>query len=273
MTDALQIARDLIRSPSVTPADAGALSRTSPHLTLHVPPRDLRPPGAADVNFYARSVNDGHILPLPATPTWCRRATKAPARGVRASPRGEVQLLAAARSTHEGSIACSVAVWTSRRRKPRSDGKGSISFLITGDEEDVSVDGTIKLLKWAADAARNSTIACSASPRMSGQGRSRGSQSGTRCVDGVWGGGGAASACAPAVPPIRCLISRGSSWQSPTSRSISIQVTPASNLEFASVNVRDTANNVIPGQARAKFNIRYNDNQQQSEPARLARRG
>ena len=56
----------------------------------------------------------------------------------------------------KGGIACSVAAVLDylgdHGGKPREDGKGSISFLITGDEEDVSINGTIKLLQWAAAA-------------------------------------------------------------------------------------------------------------------------
>src|SRR6185437_4073392 len=54
----------------------------------------------------------------------------------------------------KGGIACSVAAaldhLAANGGKPRETGGGSISFLITGDEEDVAVNGTVKLLKWAA---------------------------------------------------------------------------------------------------------------------------
>ncbi len=60
----------------------------------------------------------------------------------------------------KGGIACSVAAvldyLASHGGKPREDGKGSISFLITGDEEDISINGTVKLLPWVA--ARGETF-------------------------------------------------------------------------------------------------------------------
>ena len=143
--------------------------------------------------------------------------------------------------------------------------KGSISFLITGDEEDISVNGTIKLLKWAPRAAKNSTIACSASPRnveVLGDcikvGR-RGSQSGTLYVDGVQGHVAYPHRAANPVPDISRLIVALS--DEPLDHgSAQFQ---ASNLEFTSVDVGNTASNVIPAQARAKFNIRFNDNHTQ----------
>ena len=68
----------------------------------------------------------------------------------------------------KGGIACSVAAVLQYLADHGGKPKGSISFLITGDEEDISVNGTIKLLQVGApSAARNSIIACSASPPMS----------------------------------------------------------------------------------------------------------
>ena len=82
MTDALSIARDLIRCPSVTPADAGALGVLETALnaagfTCHRV--TFSEPGIADVdNLYARIGTKGRTSPSPATPTWCRPATRAP---------------------------------------------------------------------------------------------------------------------------------------------------------------------------------------------------
>ena len=135
--------------------------------------------------------------------------------------------------------------------KPR----GSISFLITGDEEDISVNGTIKLLNGSPSAARNSTIACSASPRNVEAlgdcikiGR-RGSQSGTLFVDGVQGHVAYPHRAANPVPDISRLIVALS--DEPLDHgSAQFQ---ASNLEFTSVDVGNTASNVIPAQARAQI--------------------
>ena len=139
--------------------------------------------------------------------------------------------------------------------------KGSISFLITGDEEDVSVNGTIKLLQWVAARGEKFDHCVLGEPtnvEVLGDcikiGR-RGSQSGTLYVDGVQGHVAYPHRAANPVPDISRLIVALS--DEPLDHgSAQFQ---ASNLEFTSVDVGNTASNVIPAQARAKFNIRFND--------------
>ena len=143
--------------------------------------------------------------------------------------------------------------------------KGSISFLITGDEEDISVNGTIKLLKWCAERGEKFDHCVLGEPsnvEVLGDcikiGR-RGSQSGTLYVDGVQGHVAYPHRAANPVPDISRLIVALA--DEPLDHgSAQFQ---ASNLEFTSVDVGNTASNVIPGQARAKFNIRFNDNHTQ----------
>ena len=165
----------------------------------------------------------------------------------------------------KGGIACSVAavlrISRRSRRQARKDGKGSISFLITGDEEDVSVNGTIKLLQWAAARGEKFDHCVLGEPSNVEElgdcikiGR-RGSQSGTLYVDGVQGHVAYPHRAANPVPDIsRLIVALG---DEPLDHG-SAQFQP-SNLEFTSVDVGNTASNVIPGQARAKFNIRFND--------------
>ena len=139
--------------------------------------------------------------------------------------------------------------------------KGSISFLITGDEEDLSVNGTIKLLQWVAARGEKFDHCVLGEPsnvEVLGDcikvGR-RGSQSGTLYVDGVQGHVAYPQRAANPVPDISRLIVALS--DEPLDHgSAQFQ---ASNLEFTSVDVGNAASNVIPGQARAKFNIRFND--------------
>jgi succinyl-diaminopimelate desuccinylase len=103
--------------------------------------------------------------------------------------------------------------------------------------------------------ARNSTIACWASPGDCIKVGRRGSQSGTLYVDGVQGHVAYPHRASNPVPDISRLIVALS--DEPLDHgSAQFQ---ASNLEFTSVDVGNSASNVIPGQARAKFNIRYND--------------
>jgi len=275
MTDALSIARDLIRCPSVTPADAGALGvletvLTAAGFTCHRV--TFSEEGTADVdNLYARIGTDGphitfaghtDVVPPGDESAWSVGAFSGDVKDGFLHGRGAVDM--------KGGIACSVAAvleqLAANGGKPRADGKGSISFLITGDEEDVSVNGTIKLLKWAAERGEKFDHCVLGEPsnvETLGDtikvGR-RGSQSGTLYVDGVQGHVAYPHRAANPVPDISRLIVAIS--DEPLDHgSAQFQ---ASNLEFTSVDVGNKANNVIPGEARAKFNIRYNDNHTQA---------
>jgi len=165
----------------------------------------------------------------------------------------------------KGGIACGVAAvldyLAANGGKPGKNGNGSISFLITGDEEDISVNGTIKLLQWAAARGEKFDHCVVGEPSNVEElgdcikiGR-RGSQSGTLYVDGVQGHVAYPHRASNPVPDISALIVALSN--EPLDHG-SAQFQP-SNLEFTSVDVGNTASNVIPGQARAKFNIRFND--------------
>jgi succinyl-diaminopimelate desuccinylase len=289
MTDALSIARDLIRCPSVTPADAGALGVLEKLLseagfTCHRV--TFGEPGTADVdNLYARIGTEaphitfaGHtdVVPPGDESAWSVGAFSGEVKDGFLHGRGAVDM--------KGGIACSVAAvlehLASNGGKPRPDGQesGSISFLITGDEEDVSINGTIKLLQWAAARGEKFDHCVLGEPsnvETLGDtikvGR-RGSQSGTLLVDGVQGHVAYPHRASNPVPDISRLIVAIS--DEPLDHgSAQFQ---ASNLEFTSVDVGNSAYNVIPGQARAKFNIRYNDNHTQASlrdlvEARLAK--
>jgi succinyl-diaminopimelate desuccinylase len=280
MTDALSIAQALIRCPSVTPADAGALGVLETLLKAHgfeVHRVTFSQAGTADIdNLYARIGKDaphitfaGHtdVVPVGDETAWSHGAFSGEVKGGFLYGRGAVDM--------KGGIACGVAAvlqyLADHGGKPRGDGKGSISFLITGDEEDISVNGTIKLLQWVK--ARGETFDHCVLGEPSNQqelgdcikvGR-RGSQSGTLYVEGKQGHVAYPQRAANPVPDISRLIVALS--DEPLDGG-SAQFQP-SNLEFTSVDVGNTASNVIPGQARAKFNIRFNDHFTQETLKRL----
>jgi succinyl-diaminopimelate desuccinylase len=275
MIDALSIARDLVRCRSVTPADAGALGvlenilKAAGFETHRV---TFGEPGTSDVdNLYARIGKEaphitfaGHtdVVPPGDEAAWTHGAFSGEVKDGFLYGRGAVDM--------KGGIACSVAAVLQylgdHDGKPREDGKGSISFLITGDEEDVSVNGTIKLLQWVAARGEkfdHCVLGEPSSQQVLGDcikvGR-RGSQSGTLYVDGVQGHVAYPHRAANPVPDISRLIVAIS--DEPLDHgSAQFQ---ASNLEFTSVDVGNSAFNVIPGQARAKFNIRFNDHHTQA---------
>lgn len=274
MTDALSIARDLIRCPSVTPEDAGALGVLEKALTAagFICHRvTFSEPGTADVdNLYARIGSEGphivfaghtDVVPPGNESAWSVGAFSGEVKDGILHGRGAVDM--------KGGIACSVAAvlehLAANGGKPRADGTGSISFLITGDEEDVSINGTIKLLKWVAERGEKFDHCVLGEPsNVESLGDTikigrRGSQSGTLVVDGVQGHVAYPHRASNPVPDISRLIVAIS--DEPLDHgSAQFQ---ASNLEFTSVDVGNKASNVIPGEARARFNIRYNDNHTQ----------
>jgi succinyl-diaminopimelate desuccinylase len=274
MNDALSIARDLVRCPSVTPADAGALGVLEQRLKaagFETHRVVFSEPGAADIdNLYARIGTSaphitfaGHtdVVPPGDEAAWSHGAFSGDVKDGFLYGRGAVDM--------KGGIACSVAAvldyLSQHDGKPREDGGGSISFLITGDEEDIAVNGTIKLLQWAAARGEKFDHCILGEPsnvETLGDcikiGR-RGSQSGTLYVDGVQGHVAYPHRASNPVPDISRLIVAIS--DEPLDHgSAQFQ---ASNLEFTSVDVGNPASNVIPGQARAKFNIRFNDHHTQ----------
>src|SRR5258705_1190819 len=275
MIDALAIAQALLRCPSVTPADAGALGVLEDILKasgFEVHRFPFGEPGTADIdNLYARIGTSaphitfaGHadVVPAGDEAAWTHGAFSGDIKDGFLYGRGAVDM--------KGGIACSVAAvldyLAAHGGQPGKDGKGSISFLITGDEEDISVNGTIKLLQWVAARGEKFDHCVLGEPsnvEALGDcikvGR-RGSQSGTLYVDGVQGHVAYPHRASNPVPDISALIVALSS-EPLDHGSAQFQ---ASNLEFTSVDVGNTASNVIPGQARAKFNIRFNDHHTQA---------
>ncbi|MGE0288896.1 MAG: succinyl-diaminopimelate desuccinylase [Bradyrhizobium sp.] len=264
--DALSITQALVRCPSVTPADAGALGVLEELLNAHgfaAHRVTFSEPGTADIdNLYARIGGEaphitfaGHtdVVPAGDESAWTHGAFSGEVKDGMLYGRGAVDM--------KGGIACSVAAVLQYLKDHGGKPKGSISFLITGDEEDISVNGTVKLLQWVAARGEKFDHCVLGEPsnvEVLGDcikiGR-RGSQSGTLYVEGVQGHVAYPHRASNPVPDISRLIVALS--DEPLDQgSAQFQ---ASNLEFTSVDVGNTASNVIPGQARAKFNIRYND--------------
>jgi succinyl-diaminopimelate desuccinylase len=266
MTDALSIARDLVRCPSITPLDAGALGvlenllKAAGFETHRV---TFSEAGTADVdNLYARIGSDaphisfaGHtdVVPPGDEAAWTVGAFSGEVKGGFLYGRGAVDM--------KGGIACSAAAVLQYLADNGGKPKGSVSFLITGDEEDIAINGTVKLLQWAAARGEKFDHCVLGEPtnvETLGDcikiGR-RGSLSGTLYVEGIQGHVAYPHRAANPVPDIARLIV--ALTDEPLDHgSAQFQ---ASNLEFTSVDVGNPASNVIPGQARARFNIRFND--------------
>ena len=270
MTDALSIAQDLLRCPSVTPADAGALGvleRVLKAAGFETHRVTFSEPGTADIdNLYARIGSAsphitfaGHtdVVPPGNEAAWTHGAFSGDVTDGYLYGRGAVDM--------KGGIACSVAAVLSYLEANGGQPQGSISFLITGDEESVAVNGTIKLLQWAAARGETFDHCVLGEPSNVDEigdtikiGR-RGSLSGLLTVEGVQGHVAYPHRASNPVPDIAALIVALSN--EPLDQG-NAQFQP-SNLEFTSVDVGNTATNVIPAQARAQFNIRFNDHHTQ----------
>jgi succinyl-diaminopimelate desuccinylase len=280
---ALSIAQALLRCPSVTPADAGALGVLEDLLTtagFAVHRVTFSEPGTAAVdNLYARIGTGsphlcfaGHtdVVPPGDAAAWSHGAFSGNVADGLLYGRGAVDM--------KGGIACAVAAvldhLAANGGKPRDSGNGSISFLITGDEEDIAVNGTVKLLRWAAERGETfdhcivgepSNVEAIGDTIKIGR---RGSLSGALIVEGVQGHVAYPHRASNPIPDIAALITalndepldHGSAQFQPT------------NLEFTSVDVGNPAANVIPAQARARFNIRFNDHHTQQTLRELIER-
>jgi succinyl-diaminopimelate desuccinylase len=259
-------ARDLVRCPSVTPAEGGALALLDKVLsgagfTVH---RIVSSePGAADVeNFYARIgagaphlVLAGHtdVVPPGDEARWRHGPFDGDIVDGVLFGRGAVDM--------KGAIACMLAAVLDHLAANGGRPKGSISFLITGDEEGIAVNGTVKLLQWAAARGErfdHCVLGEPTNPKELGDmvkiGR-RGSLNGTLIVTGTQG-----HVAYPALAdnPVRRIVAIMAAVMAEPLDAGSAHFDP-SNLEFTSVDVGNKTVNVIPAEARARFNIRFND--------------
>ncbi|MPZ59064.1 MAG: succinyl-diaminopimelate desuccinylase [Rhizobiales bacterium] len=278
--DPLTIARDLIRCPSVTPAEGGALAYLADLLQragFAVHRMTFSEPGTPDVeNLYARIGSTsphlmfaGHtdVVPPGEDSAWRHPPFAAEITSGMLYGRGAVDM--------KGGIACAVAAVLDHLATTGATPKGSTSFLITGDEESVAINGTVKLLRWAAERGERFDHCILAEPSnvetlgdMIKIGR-RGSLNGTLIVTGHQ-----AHVAYPhrGENPIRGLVQILAALMAEPLDAGNANFQP-SNLEFTSVDVGNLTVNVIPGEARARFNIRYNDHHtQESLKALIERR-
>ena len=274
--DPIAIARDLIRCRSVTPAEGGALAyieRVLQGAGFAVHRARFEEPGTDPVeNLYARIGNasphlmlTGHtdVVPPGDETKWTHPPFASEITDGVLYGRGAVDM--------KGAIACKLAAaldyFKSRGGRP----KGSLSFLITGDEEGIAVNGTVKLLKWAAERGEKFNHAILGEPtnpqklgEMMKIGR-RGSQNGTLVVTGTQGHVAYPELAENPVRNIATLM-------------VAINAEPIdngtkhfgpSNLEFTSIDVGNKTVNLIPAEARARFNIRFNDTRTREELRKL----
>jgi succinyl-diaminopimelate desuccinylase len=268
---ALTLARDLLRCPSVTPAEGGALALIEDVLKgagFAVHRLTFSASGTAPVeNLYARIgtaaphlVFAGHtdVVPPGDEASWRYPPFAGEIAEGALYGRGAVDM--------KGAVACAVAAALDYLAAHGSKPKGSISFLITGDEESVAINGTVKLLQWAAEHGERFDHCLLGEPSNTAAvgdtikvGR-RGSQNGVLVVTGKQG-----HVAYPerADNPVRGLVTLMSALMAEPLDHGTENFGP-SNLEFTSIDIGNPTVNLIPGEARARFNIRFNDRHSQT---------
>lgn len=264
-TDPIANLATLIRCPSVTPAEGGALSALEAMLKplgFAVDRVTAKEAGTPDIeNLYARLGSDGphlmfaghtDVVPVGDESAWTHGPFSADIAGGEMYGRGAVDM--------KGGIACFVAA-VARHIEKHGVPKGSVSFLITGDEEGPAINGTTKLLDWAAAKGERWDACLVGEPTnpdrlgdMIKIGR-RGSLSGRITVNGVQG-----HAAYPhlADNPVRGILQLTQALMDPPFDNGTENFQP-SNLEVTTIDVGNSAVNVIPAKAAAAFNIRFND--------------
>ena len=264
--DALEIAQALIRCPSVTPAEAGALTYLQGVLeaagfACHRLP--FSEAGTPDVdNLFARIGNGaphicfaGHtdVVPPGDEADWSHPPFAAEiADGV---------LYGRGASDMKGGVAAFAAAALAFAADKKDALPGSISLLITGDEEGPSINGTKKVLDWMAEGEQipdHSVVGEPTNPEALGDsikiGR-RGSLYGHITVTGEQGHSAYPHLAANPIPGLLAVMN---AFHAEPLDEGSEHFAP-SDLQITSIDTGNLAPNVIPARAAARFNVRYND--------------
>ena len=265
--DPVELAQALIRCASVTPAEGGALSLLAETLEargFQCHRLTFSEPGTPDVdNLYARLGSEGpnfcfaghtDVVPTGDETAWSADPFAAELRDGVLYGRGANDM--------KGAIAAFVAA-VDRHRAERNEDTGSISLLITGDEEGPAINGTVKVLDWLEQRGEridHCLVGEPTNPEALGEmvkiGR-RGSLTGWLTVRGTQGHVAYPHLADNPLPRLVKVLQRL------TGRRLDEgdQHFPPSNLEVTTVDVGNEATNVIPASARATFNIRFSPEQ------------
>lgn len=263
LSQPLALAQALIRRPSVTPKDEGALDTLANALTrlgfvCHKQTYADHGGPAVD-NLYARLGQSspnfcfaGHTDVVPVGAGWTVPPFEAQVQNGILYGRGASDMKAA--------IAAFVAA-VARHIKDHGLPKGSISFLITGDEEGDAVNGTVKVLEWLKSRGERIDACLVGEPTSAakiGDTVKIGRRGSMTCRLKVFGMQGHSAYPHLADNPIPRLMRMLSAIIDPPLDSGSQHFQP-STVAITTIDVGNTATNVIPGAASAGFNIRFND--------------
>ena len=261
----VSLARDLVKCQSVTPKDDGAINVVAKNLKklgFKCQIMEFQEKGTAKIkNLYAKIGKEspnlcfaGHtdVVPVGDLKSW----TVNPFGGVIKNQK----LIGRGVSDMKGSISCFVAA-VSEFLKRNKKLKGSISFLITGDEETVAINGTQKVVEKLIQKKEKIDFCIVGEPTNENRlgemikiGR-RGSMTGHLTILGTQGhvayphtSNNPSTIIVDVLNKIKNLkLDRGNKDFEP------------SNLEVTKITIDNTADNIIPAEAKASFNIRFNN--------------
>ena len=263
--DELKLSKDLIKFPSITPRDEGAINFLKKKL--------------GDLGFKCKILEFRDKKSKPIKNLYARLGEKGPnfcyAGHTDVVPPGNIEdwtthpfkpivkknyLIGRGANDMKSSIACFISA-TSKFLRNNKKFKGSISFLITGDEEGYAINGTKKVvdyLKKKREKIDFCLVGEPTNPKKLGEmikiGR-RGSLSGKIMIRGSQG-----HVAYPhlSINPINALVAICKKLKDKKLDKGNKSFEP-SNLEVTSINVDNKAHNVIPALAEAQFNIRFNN--------------
>jgi succinyl-diaminopimelate desuccinylase len=270
--DPVALTERLIACPSVTPADAGAMAVIAEALeaigfTVHHFAAGEAPDGPIENLFAIRGEGGphfafaGHSDVVPAGEGWRSDPFVPTVEGELLYGRGAVDM--------KGAIGAFIAA-----AARIEDQTGTISLIITGDEEGPATHGTVALIDWMAARGIRPDL-CLVGEPTSSQRLGDMVKIGRRGSVNIWienaGTQGHVAYPHLADNPIPALVKalaaldallldKGNAWFQP------------SNLEVTSVDVGNAATNVIPAVAKARINIRFNDEHKGAELVELVRR-
>ena len=269
--DILGLTRRLIACPSVTPLDAGAMAVIAEALqsigfTVHRFASGEVPDGPVENLFAIRGEGGshfafaGHSDVVPAGEGWQTDPFVPEVRGELLYGRGAVDM--------KGAIAAFIAA-----AERITDQPGTLSLIITGDEEGAATFGTVKLIEWMNERGIRPDLCLVGEPTSANRLGDM-VKIGRRGSVNIWNENGGSQghvayphlADNPIPPLVKALnaldalhLDDGSRWFQP------------SNLEITTIDVANAATNVIPAVARARINIRFNDEHKGAELVELVR--
>ncbi len=259
--DPVALTADLIRCPSVTPAEGGALVLLEGVLTA-AGFACTRVDRGGISNLFARWGDKGHartfgfnghtdVVPVGDAGAWTMAPFGGETRDGRIWGRGAADM--------KSGVAAFVAAAVDLVRT--SPPEGAVILAITGDEEDVALDGTRALLDWMAAQGEAMSVCLVGEPTcperlgdMIKIGR-RGSLTAKFTATGVQGHAAYPHRAKNPLPALVRLLDRFASH----ALDHGTAHFDASTLAITTIDTGNPASNVIPAEARATVNIRFND--------------